>query len=94
VLNDFGKKSVRFLTRCRESLVTRDERFVTETINFFFDVQESRFEIADHWIVDRRVTKRLVDLLLEDFLALFKYRNVGAQHDAFSRLAKILITHH
>ena len=62
--------------------VARSKSFVTKTINFFLDVQNSRFEVNYHWIVDRRIRERLVDFLLEDLLSLFEYRYVGLQHNA------------
>jgi|SRR5262245_28178323 len=59
-----------------------NKSFVTKTADFFLDVQNSRFEVGDHRIVDRRMGESLADFFLEDPLSLFEYRNVGLQHDA------------
>jgi hypothetical protein len=67
----------------------RSKYFVAKAINFFFDVYDSRFEVGDHRIIDRRMRERLMDFLLEDLLSLLEDRNVGLQHEAL-RLAKII----
>jgi hypothetical protein len=67
----------------------RSKYFVAKAINFLFDVYDSRFEVGDHRIIDRRMRERLMDFLLEDLLSLLEDRNVGLQHEAL-RLAKII----
>jgi hypothetical protein len=62
--------------------------FVTQTIDFFLDVHNSRFEVGYHQMVDRRMREGLVDFLREDLLSLFENRYVGSEHNALRR-AKI-----
>ena len=63
----------------------RNKCFVTKTIDFFLDVQDSRFEVSYHRIVDRRMREGLVDFLREDLPSLFEHRYVGSQHNALRR---------
>jgi hypothetical protein len=69
--------------------MVRNKCFVAKTINFFLDVQDSRFEVGYHRIIDRRMGKRLVNLPFEDLLSLFEYRYVGLQHEALSDSPKL-----
>ena len=69
--------------------MVRNKILVTQTINFFFEIQNSRFEVGYHRIIDRRMRERLIDFFLEDLLSLFEYRYVGLQHKAL-RLTKIV----
>ena len=62
--------------------MVRNKILVTQTINFFFEIQNSRFEVGYHRIIDRRMRERLIDFFLEDLLSLFEYRYVGLQHKA------------
>ena len=44
----------------------RNKYLVTQTINFLFEIQNSRFEVGYHRIIDRRMRERLIDFFLED----------------------------
>ena len=51
--------------------MVRNKILVTQTINFLFEIQNSRFEVGYHRIVDRRMRERLIDFFLEDLFSLF-----------------------
>ena len=57
------------LAEAHQDSMIRNKGFVTQPVNFFFDVYESRFEFGDHRINDRRMREHLVDFLLEDLLS-------------------------
>ena len=67
----------------------RNKYLVSKTIDFFFDVYDSRFEVGYHRIIDGRMRQRLIDFFLEELSSLFEDRYVGSQHEAL-RLAKVI----
>ena len=60
----------------------RNKYLVSKTIDFFFDVYDSRFEVGYHRIIDGRMRQRLIDFFLEELSSLFEDRYVGSQHEA------------
>jgi hypothetical protein len=55
---------------------------MAKTIDFFFDVYNSRFEVGYHRIFDGRIRQRLINFFLEDPSSFFEDRYVGLQHEA------------
>jgi hypothetical protein len=57
------------------------KRLVTKAFNLFPDKQNTGLEINYHRVVNCRMTERLEDFVLEDFLSTLKSGYVGLQHE-------------
>jgi hypothetical protein len=60
------------------------KRLVTKAFNLFSDKQSTRLEVNNHWVVNCRMTERLDDFTLEDFLSALEFGYVGLQHEVRS----------
>jgi len=57
------------------------KRLVTKAFNLFPNKQNTGLEISYHRVVNCRMTERLGDFVLEDFLSALKSGYVGLQHE-------------